>query len=160
MKLHTFDRVSGNVVAEFIFASWLEAPVSFAYNGVGVRYDDREFIDLDEWAAFVEARQRAETWKPEAVQRGRDNGGHYRAYLTLGDSSLEWIDVRVKQLPPEQARAVLFSHADKYLSRLGKKDDPVKEINKAIWYLLYLREHYAGKDVAAAEIHELMSYLG
>lgn len=61
-----------------------------------------------------------------------------------GDTTYECIKVCQAWSTPEEYRGWLKLTAIKYLCRLGKKDEAVQEINKAIWYLNKLKETYEG----------------
>lgn len=52
-------------------------------------------------------------------------------------------------LPEEEYRGFLRGNAIKYLCRLGKKDRPVQELEKAKWYVEKLIEEYESITVGA-----------
>lgn len=60
-----------------------------------------------------------------------------------GDTEYECIKVLKAWLNADEYRGFLKGNAIKYLCRLGKKDEPAKEIEKAVWYLNSLKESYA-----------------
>ena len=60
-----------------------------------------------------------------------------------GDTVYETIKVLEAWLTPEQATGFRLGNAIKYLSRAGKKGDPVEDLKKAQWYL--------SREVAARE---------
>lgn len=57
----------------------------------------------------------------------------------------DWIDEAARTLPVEQFRGAMIFTVGKYLRRIGKKDDLVKEIDKMIDYLGRWRD-YETKD--------------
>jgi len=57
-----------------------------------------------------------------------------------GDKIYECIKVLEAWLPPEQYKGFLRGNTLKYLCRVGKKDDSVRELQKAGWYLNKLIE--------------------
>lgn len=59
-----------------------------------------------------------------------------------GDTEYECIKVLKAWLSADEYRGFLKGNAIKYLCRLGKKDEPSKEIGKAAWYLDTLKETY------------------
>lgn len=59
-----------------------------------------------------------------------------------GDTEYECIKVLKAWLNADEYRGFLKGNAIKYLCRLGKKDEAVKEIQKAKWYLDKLEESY------------------
>jgi len=71
------------------------------------------------------------------------NPDHYKGYLviTFGDEfvcELQWMETQqfkpyFRANPQAFVHAVLMQ-ADKYLSRMGKKDDETQEMLKALWY--------------------------
>jgi hypothetical protein len=71
------------------------------------------------------------------------NPDHYKNYMEVTDgdeilATLEWLEAQQfkpfwRANPQAFAQAVLMQ-ADKYLSRLGKKDDEAQEMLKAFWY--------------------------
>lgn len=52
-----------------------------------------------------------------------------------GEGSYECIKVLQNWLTSEQFNGFLLGNALKYICRLDKKDDSVKDAQKAIWYL-------------------------
>jgi hypothetical protein len=77
------------------------------------------------------------------------NPKHYQAYMakvsdgTIKDyefQTLQWLEsIQYKNRYQDQFTFIssVLLQADKYLSRLGGKDDDVQEIMKAIWYLKF-----------------------
>ena len=76
------------------------------------------------------------------------NPSHYKGHLRIprdrvqelidpetGDITLEWIDKMEFQLTSEEFRGLLKGQSDKYMSRLGQKDEEAQEVQKAGWYL-------------------------
>lgn len=59
-----------------------------------------------------------------------------------GDTEYECIKVLKAWLNADEYRGFLKGNAIKYICRLGKKDEAVKEIEKAKWYLDKLEESY------------------
>lgn len=59
-----------------------------------------------------------------------------------GDTDYECIKVLKAWLNADEYRGFLRGNAIKYLCRLGKKDDCVKELGKSKWYIDKLRESY------------------
>lgn len=63
-----------------------------------------------------------------------------------GDTEYECIKVLKAWLSKDEYRGFLKGNAIKYLCRLGKKDEAVKEIQKAEWYLRELEKSYGGEE--------------
>jgi len=71
---------------------------------------------------------------------------HYQNFLQLDDVgfpvSLQWIEVEFRKPQfrdnPQAIEGALLFQINKYLSRLGEKDDEIQELKKALWYLNYL----------------------
>lgn len=63
-------------------------------------------------------------------QESVDHPSHYG-----GDTVYETIKVLEAWLTPEQFEGFLLGNYIKYVSRLGKKGDPVEDAKKALWYL-------------------------
>ena len=83
-----------------------------------------------------------------AQKRDAINPEHYKSHLLIVDKngdirdSIQWAEKnQYKKFWRENMRAyvqaLLDLCADKYLSRLGQKDDEVQEMEKAIWYLKF-----------------------
>jgi hypothetical protein len=74
---------------------------------------------------------------------------HYQSYI----DDYQWIEAigrmpNFRELSNGKFFGVVEVLARKYLDRLGKKDDPVQELDKAIWYLRYLRACIKTNSVA------------
>lgn len=61
---------------------------------------------------------------------------HYRA------GKIECIEALKELATPEEYRGFLRLNVIKYLWRLGRKDDPVQELKKAMWYTDLLIKEY------------------
>lgn len=59
-----------------------------------------------------------------------------------GDSTYECIKVLKEWMSTDEYRGFCRGNAIKYLCRLGKKDDPKKELDKAKTYIEFLKESY------------------
>lgn len=59
-----------------------------------------------------------------------------------GDSKYECIKVLKEWMTVEEYRGFCRGNAIKYLCRIGKKDDPDKELDKAAVYIGFLKETY------------------
>ncbi len=68
-----------------------------------------------------------------------------------GDTPYETIKVLKNWLSPEQYKGFLLGNTIKYLSRLGKKDNSVQELNKSKWYLEKLIEEESQLEIAFEE---------
>jgi hypothetical protein len=70
------------------------------------------------------------------------NPSHYQAYFGGMDlEELQWLEAKQYQnhwRNPENFKAAVLLQADKYLSRLGGKDEDSQEILKGVWYLKFL----------------------
>lgn len=111
----------------------------------------------DKLELFSEGRRRALVWPgPGPVVRETPapvKGDHYQGYL----EDLQWIDA-MSRIPRYRDPAVFKGAVElqvrKYLDRLGRKDDDLQELMKALWYLKYLcayikagNKPIKGKDV-------------
>lgn len=73
----------------------------------------------------------------DACKSDIDHPGRYG-----GDTPYECIKVLKEWLGEDEYRGFLRGNAIKYLCRLGKKDECVKELEKAKWYIDKLKESY------------------
>jgi hypothetical protein len=75
------------------------------------------------------------------------NPAHYKDFMFITDTegnhtdSLQWLEHTqmkpyYRENPKAFVQAVLLQ-SDKYISRLGKKDDETQEMEKALWYLKF-----------------------
>ena len=95
------------------------------------------------------------------------NPSHYQAYFSMSTSSyskieLQWLEAaqyRQHWRDPEKFKAAVMLQADKYLSRLGGKDEAVQELKKAIWYLEFLAAFIANGDkpIRVTDIPKLLN---
>lgn len=86
---------------------------------------------------------------------------HYKDHFVKGDLSMQWVEAlqyESRYRNPEVFKGALLMQADKYLSRLGGKDNEVQEIMKAIWYLRFLAAYTANGDkpITISEIPKLL----
>lgn len=78
-----------------------------------------------------------EQWEDDAVLDALEaslsdpvnNPAHYT------DGGIETIDYLQAKLTPEEFKGFCKGNAIKYMSRAGKKGDPVEDYQKAMWYL-------------------------
>lgn len=89
------------------------------------------------------------------------NPKHYKDHMIIGDVSLQWtesLQYEARFRNPEVFKGALLMQADKYLSRLGGKDNEVQEIMKAIWYLRFLAAYTANgnKPITVSDIPKLL----
>lgn len=90
-------------------------------------------------ASHKNERQRNEITKPSSFPDiDEQDINHPERYG--GDTEYECIKVLKAWLNKDEYRGFLKGNAIKYLCRLGKKDEAVKEIEKAKWYLDKLEE--------------------
>jgi hypothetical protein len=88
---------------------------------------------------------------------------HYQGYLSgEGIPELQWLEAKQYQRPwrdPDAFIAAVLLQADKYLSRLGGKDEEVQEILKGIWYLKFVAAFIANgkKPIRVKDIDKLLS---
>jgi hypothetical protein len=88
---------------------------------------------------------------------------HYQAYFGgNGVEELQWLEAKQYQnhwQNPEIFIPAVILQADKYLSRLGKKDASVQEIMKAIWYLKFVAAYIANnnKPIRIKDIDNILS---
>lgn len=69
----------------------------------------------------------------EEIEKDKAETNHPLRYG--GDTVYETVKVLKAWLPEEQYKGFLLGNTLKYLSRLGKKDENVRELKKARWYL-------------------------
>jgi hypothetical protein len=77
------------------------------------------------------------------IEKDAINPAHYKSYMVVTDGddillTLEWLEAQqfkpyFRAHPMAFVQAVLMQ-ADKYLSRMGQKDDESQEMLKAFWY--------------------------
>ena len=113
----------------------------------------KSLTDLEE---FQEARARGSLWVDDkkisltlagvppvekcsaALQAAKPS--HHRGFV----DEYQWLDV-VSRKPqyrdPAVFKGAVLVQADKYLSRLGRKDDEAQELLKTIWYLVYTAKY-------------------
>lgn len=108
-------------------------------------HDTIDKYERDHWIASAKPSQET---APQAYD-SKGNAAHYQKFI----DDYQWIEV-MGRLPKcrDLKNGIFFGTleilARKYLDRLGKKDDPIKELDKAIWYLQYLRKCMATNTVA------------
>lgn len=96
----------------------------------------------------VEHRDRA-----AAIRAATQNPKHYNNYDREGR---QWITNYLSKVSRYSHKDILMALADKYLDRLGGKDDALQEATKALWYYRYLLENYEEDTVFPAGIYEDM----
>ena len=69
---------------------------------------------------------------------------NFEAHYSGTIQPLEYMQAQMSQ---EEFRGFLKGNIIKYVSRCGKKDDPVKEMTKVLRYAEWLKESYEGKIV-------------
>lgn len=92
------------------------------------------------------------------------NPSHYQSYISVPHVvELQWLEAKQYQRPwrdnPDSLIAAVLLQADKYLSRLGGKDNEVQEILKGIWYLKFVAAFIANgkKPIRVEEIDKILS---
>lgn len=81
-----------------------------------------------------------ESWEISGEKAPENDIDHPERYG--GDTPYECIKVLKAWLSPDEFRGFLKGNAIKYLCRIGKKDEPAKELEKAKWYIDKLKESY------------------
>jgi hypothetical protein len=61
------------------------------------------------------------------------NPSHYQGFV--GD--LQWLETKMYHMSKDQFDGAMYLQVDRYLSRLGKKDATLQEMEKALWYLKF-----------------------
>lgn len=97
------------------------------------------------------------------------NPKHYQSYMQKTSDgvikdyefeTLQWLEsiqYKTHYQNQEYFRAAILLQADKYLSRLGGKDDDVQEIMKAIWYLKFLAAYIKNQGpIRVVDIKEIL----
>ena len=79
-------------------------------------------------------------WIPKYTHDTENFEAHYGGTI----QPLEFMQAQMSQ---EEFRGFLKGNIIKYVSRCGKKDDPVKEMTKVLRYAEWLKESYEGKIV-------------
>jgi len=141
-------------------------------NSTAVKLNNRS--DIESWLIAVE---RALQWADEpapftnkktdtslSVEKDHINPSHYQGYFGGIDDiipELQWLETKQYQnhwQNPENFKSAVLLQADKYLSRLGGKDESVQEIKKGIWYLRFLAAYIANdnKPIRVSEIPRLL----
>ena len=87
------------------------------------------YKEIDEWAKQEQFNR--------VVNRFKDDVNHPDHYTSGG---IETIDYMKAKSTPEEFRGHLRLTTIKYLSRAGLKDDTLKDLKKAQWYLTRLIE--------------------
>lgn len=110
--------------------------------------------DIEAWQTAMERKIWADKELPKitheadamelaGIKPAKDaiNPNHYQAYFGGFDfPELQWLETKQYQnhwKNPDYFIAAVLMQADKYQSRLGKKDEAVQELTKAIWYLKF-----------------------
>jgi len=78
--------------------------------------------------------------KQESIKRAA-RAPHYNN-IAFGHQYIQLVAELTRDMEPSQAAIV--SHIYKYIFRLGRKDDPVQEAEKAIMYLKILIQYFKG----------------
>lgn len=91
------------------------------------------------------------------------NPKHYQGYFTIPETEfdLQWLEsVQYKGIykDPEVFKAGVLLQADKYLSRLGRKDEEVQEVMKGIWYLKFYAAYVknGNKPIRVVDIEKIL----
>lgn len=130
----------------------------------------------EDWESFRTMLERIAAWKPKKVnwdpfkhlgdtttaftapslttptRKDPINPSHHKNYLRMPDgSSFQWIEV-MSMLPrfrddPMSFKGALELQVRKYLDRQGRKDNPLQELQKALWYLKYLVAFVKNNDI-------------
>jgi len=120
---------------------------------------DYQMFESDAYETWIEGLQRAAVWlqKPETAV----NPNHYRGMLE-GMPDLGWLDIesrKEKYRNPEVFLGAVDLQENKYMERLGKKDDPLQERKKSLFYKVYaiLYMENGCKPIKADLVHEWMA---
>jgi len=97
-------------------------------------YDSGDFYDKQMDKMFWGGITPEPAVKPDAV-----NPKHYKD-IVPGYEYFDMMDYCLEGFSGAEAHAL--GNALKYLTRLGKKDEPLQEVRKAIWYLQRLEKYY------------------
>src|SRR6478752_5455514 len=82
------------------------------------------------------------------------NPSHYQGYF----QDYQWLEVMQGVMPKEQFNGLVLGTSQKYIARLGKKDDDRQDALKALWYLkFYTARLVAGRDVRVAEVDPILN---
>ena len=113
---------------------------------------DREFYWIDndhkKQAEFLREKDKAKLTN-DAI-----NPAHYKEIIP-GYQYMEMMQYMLKDKSGVDAH--LYGQIYKYLMRTGKKDDEIKELQKAKWYLNFLIAHkVSGKPITVEEIQKLL----
>jgi len=113
---------------------------------------DREFywVDIDhkKQAEFLREKDKAKATNDVI------NPAHYKEIIP-GYQYMEMMQYMLKEKTGVDAH--LYGQIYKYLMRTGKKDDEIKELQKAKWYLDFLIAHkVSGKPITVEEIQKLL----
>ena len=99
---------------------------------------DLEPLTIDEQEQFISRNTEAEN---ETKVSCTDTNKHYCI------DGIQPIQYCQRCLTPEQFQGACIKDVIKYLSRFGKKDEKIREAEKALDYALWLYMSVAGKDV-------------
>jgi hypothetical protein len=122
----------------------------------------RDHTDLIGWS---EKLSRDFSWlrKDDEIKDKREktpvsnavNPSHYKNYI----EDMQWIDA-MSRIPtlrkPERFKAAVEMQIRKYLDRNGGKDAELQELEKSLFYMMYLVEYVKNghRPVSAARVHE------
>ena len=91
-----------------------------------------------EKASGVPFEEYMEQYKPKEDKVAKAVDPHHYRDIIPGYQYFDMMDHILEGW--EGSQALALGTAYKYMARLGKKDDPVQEIGKAIWYLKRLQD--------------------
>lgn len=104
----------------------------------------------------------------EAPKNDHINPDHYKDYLVItgGDLqsavALQWMETQqfkpVFRANPKAFIAAVLMQADKYLSRMGQKDDETQEMLKSLWYTKFVAAFMKNgcKPIRVSEINGIL----
>lgn len=150
-----YDDIARGEIVEFHYDDNTDNP-SFYYpnrewRGAEVQNDegDRRYIFLSDLRplAFEEQERIVEKKSDTKCQANPINSQHTDTNSHYCIDGLQPIQYCQRCLTPEQFQGACIKDVIKYLSRFGKKDEKIREAEKALDYALWLYMSVAGKDV-------------
>ena len=125
----------------------------------------KEFLEM---ADYSKAEPDIEDKNEDSRIRAAVNPSHYKSHMEITATNgkmidrLQWFE-HLQFMPFYREHPMAFYHlcmaqADKYQSRLGKKDNPAQEAKKALWYYCF-GVAFLQNDCKPIRVRDILSLL-
>lgn len=131
---------------------------------------ERFLKNTDDYEVWRLKLEREYAWKPRSFLKNSNQGSsdkynsavnpaHYKSYL----DDYEWLDVQAR-IPrfkdKSNFKAAIELQIRKYLDRNGRKDDELQEMQKGLFYHIYLVLYSkADKPIKVSDVHKIMDLI-